>query len=89
MASPNTTYDVTPTVTFFVSVSTGSYQPGDIVDITTLGGGAAIDFTTADPGQTVATVVHNVDNTFSDPVFDYPSKEDLGRKDRDLSSCTT
>jgi hypothetical protein len=81
-ARSNSTYKVTPIVTFYIS--TGEYKPGETVDITTLGAIATIDFTTALPGQTVATVTHRVDSTYSDPVFDYPTKKELRGEDRDL-----
>lgn len=81
-ADSGSTYKVTPVVTFYVS--TGDYQRGDAVDVTTLGTIGSIDFTTALPGQTVATITQNVDNTYSDPTFDYPTKKELEGHDRNL-----
>jgi hypothetical protein len=61
---------VTPVLKYFVS--TGDFQSGDAVDITTLGVVSTIDFTTAKPGQTIATITQNSDGTYSPPVFSYP-----------------
>ncbi|KAL3962832.1 hypothetical protein ACCO45_004355 [Purpureocillium lilacinum] len=71
-AKPSLNYDLTPKVTYYVG--TGDYAAGTAVDITSIGVVSTIDFTTAKPGQTVATITHNVDGTYTDPVFSYPTK---------------
>jgi len=74
-AEPSKTYELTPLVSFYIS--TGDYQPGTVVDKTTLGLVCEIDFTQAKAGQTVANIVNNLDNTYS-LTFDYPTQ----RRDR-------
>ncbi|KAI9681748.1 MAG: hypothetical protein M1829_000493 [Trizodia sp. TS-e1964] len=68
---PNTSYDITPVVTYYIA--TGSYSAGQVVDITSYGAKVEIDFTTAPPGRTQATIVHEVDGSYSGPTFDPPS----------------
>ncbi|KAL5371332.1 hypothetical protein DPSP01_014336 [Paraphaeosphaeria sporulosa] len=69
-AKPSQIYEVTPVVTYYVS--TGDFHAGDVVDVTTLGAIAKIDFTTAKAGQTMATITHEIDGRYSGPVFTYP-----------------
>ncbi|UNI18018.1 hypothetical protein JDV02_004319 [Purpureocillium takamizusanense] len=69
---PGLQYVLTPQVTYYVG--TGDYSPGTAVDITTIGTISTIDFTKALSGQTIATITHNKDGTYSGPVFDYPPK---------------
>ncbi|PTB34861.1 uncharacterized protein TrAFT101_002297 [Trichoderma asperellum] len=77
-AQPNKIYELTPVVKYYVA--TGDYSPGTTVDITTLSAVSEIDFTKAKPGQTIATITHNSNGTFSPPVFSYPAKpKPLGR----------
>jgi len=78
-AEPVKTYELTPQVSFYIS--TGGYQPGTVVDKTTLGEPCEIDFTQALSGQTVANITNNVDNTYT-LVFDYPKQyPDRHRRD--------
>lgn len=72
-ARGNQTYILTPQVTYYVG--TGDYSAGTAVDITTIGAVATVNFTKARPGQTIATITHNNDGTYSDPVFSYPQKQ--------------
>ncbi|UNI13450.1 hypothetical protein JDV02_000196 [Purpureocillium takamizusanense] len=69
MAQPEQLYQITPSLKYFVGV--GDQYPGTAVDIDTLEG-REIDFTTAKPGQTIATVIQHDDDSFSEPKFSYP-----------------
>jgi len=64
-------YDITPVVTYYIA--TGDYEAGQVVDITSYGPAQAIDFTSAPPGFTVATIIHNPDGTYTLPVFSKPN----------------
>ncbi|GIK01901.1 hypothetical protein Aspvir_005942 [Aspergillus viridinutans] len=71
-AEPGEKYILTPKVTYYVS--TGDYRAGETVDVTQIGEISTIDFTTAKPGQTIATITHNDDGSYSKPEFSYPEK---------------
>ncbi|KAF4211386.1 hypothetical protein CNMCM8980_002232 [Aspergillus fumigatiaffinis] len=71
-AEPGEKYILTPKVTYYVS--TGDYKAGETVDVTQIGEVSTIDFTKAKPGQTVATITHNDDGSYSNPEFGYPEK---------------
>lgn len=43
--------------------------PEKWVDVTSLGAAVAIDFTGADHGETIATVIHESDGSYDGPVF--------------------
>jgi hypothetical protein len=62
---PDLQYTVAPVTKYYVS--TGSYEQGEIIDVTTLGEIATIDFTGIN--YTTATVVHNDDGTYSLPAW--------------------
>ncbi|KAJ6447122.1 aldo/keto reductase [Purpureocillium lavendulum] len=64
------TYEIAPVLTYYVG--TGPQVPGTVVDPSKMGQVAKIDFSTAPAGQTVATVIHNADGTFSPPVYTEP-----------------
>ncbi|EAW15641.1 uncharacterized protein NFIA_049820 [Aspergillus fischeri NRRL 181] len=51
-----------------------NYKAGETVDVTQIGAISTIDFTTAKPGQTVATITHKEDGSYSKPEFSYPEK---------------
>ncbi|PKX95972.1 uncharacterized protein P174DRAFT_419867 [Aspergillus novofumigatus IBT 16806] len=71
-ASPSEKYILTPKVTYYVS--TGDYKAGETVDVTQIGAISTVDFTTAKPGQTVATITHKEDGSYSEPEFSFPEK---------------
>ncbi|KAH6709105.1 hypothetical protein BKA61DRAFT_659085 [Leptodontidium sp. MPI-SDFR-AT-0119] len=62
-ADPNVKYDITPDSTYYIA--TGSYTPGDVLDVTEYGAKVAIPFATAPAGWTVATITHQSDGTYS------------------------
>ncbi len=74
-ADPNAQYDVTPNATYYIT--TGSYTPGDVLDITEYGTKVAIPFSTAPPGWTVGTVTHEPEGTYSDVVWSKPPGQQL------------
>ncbi|KAG4441286.1 hypothetical protein IFR05_003214 [Cadophora sp. M221] len=69
-ADPNSKYDITPQSTYYIA--TGSFTPGDVVDVTKYGAKVSIEFGTAPAGWTVATVTQQSDGTYSDVVFSKP-----------------
>ena len=71
-ALPSQSYTLQPGVQFYVG--TGSYQPGKAVNITDIGQIANIDFNEALSGQTIATITHLEDLTYSRPTFSFPGE---------------
>ena len=71
--NPDSSYDITPIATYYVA--TGSFSPGAEVDITTYGIKVEIDFTTATPGFTQATVIHEIDGSWRGPIFGPPEEQ--------------
>jgi hypothetical protein len=72
-ALPNQSYIIQPNSTFYVS--TGTYQAGAIVNATSFGTIATINFSEAKPGQTIATITHNDHSEYEGPVFSYPTED--------------
>jgi hypothetical protein len=66
---PNQEYILQPVVVFYVG--TGKYEQGTAANITQIGQIATIDFTKAHSGQTIATIIHKDNKTFSNPVLSY------------------
>ena len=69
-ALPFQNYILQPVVKFYVA--TGSYVPGETVNLSDIGDIGTIDFTTALSRQTMATITQLSDGTYSNPTFSYP-----------------